>query len=164
MYSDLSKIKEAGFTGFKAIEQLWNDYSVIPNERGIYLILTSDFLRKQFLQKGVGGYFKGKDPNVGLNVLSANWIDSCHLLYVGQAGGNGSSSTLKKRLKQYLEFGKGKSVGHYGGRYIWQLAHHKNLLVAWKITNNTDPREEERKLMKEFCDFYGRNPFANLAS
>lgn len=162
MFQDLSKIKESGFIGFKTIEQLWNDYSNLPNEKGIYVILNPDCSIKQFLSKGVGGFFKTKDPNVSLSELNSNWVNDCHLLYVGQAGGNGSSATLKKRVKQYLDFGKGKPVGHYGGRLIWQLSHHKSLIVAWKVTRTTDPRDEERTLIKDFYGYYGRLPFANL--
>jgi len=162
MFQDLSKIKEMGFTGFKTIEQLWNDSSCLPNEKGIYLILNPDCSQREFLPKGVGGYFKDKDPNISVSELSTNWVDNCHVVYIGQAGGNSSSATLKKRLKQYLDFGKGKPVGHYGGRLIWQLANHKNLIVAWKVTRTTDPREEESVLISDFHDFYGKLPFANL--
>ncbi len=162
MFQDLSKFKELGFSGFKTVEQLWNGLSDLPNERGIYIILNPDCTMKQFMVKGVGGYFKDKDPNISLSDLNSKWVDGCSILYIGQAGGNGSSATLRKRIKQYLNFGQGKPVGHYGGRLIWQLAHYKNLIVAWKITPNSDPREEEKLLMKDFYNFYGRLPFANL--
>ncbi len=162
MFQDLTTIKEAGFTGFKTVAQLWNDISSIPNETGIYLILNPDCSKKQFMAKGVGGFFKGKDPNLSVNELKVNWVDDCHVLYIGQAGGNGSAATLKKRLKQYLDFGKGKPVGHYGGRLIWQLSHHPELIVAWKATKGYDPRTEEKKLIQEFMSYYGRLPFANL--
>lgn len=162
MFQDLSKIKELGFTGFKTVEQLWNDNSCLPNNRGIYVIINPDCSSKKFLLKGVGGYFKDKDPNISLSELSTNWVDNCQVVYIGQAGGNGSSATLKKRLKQYLDFGKGKPVGHYGGRLIWQLSNHKNLIVAWKAINTNDPRNEEAILIQEFYDYYGKLPFANL--
>lgn len=163
MYKDLSSIKELGFSGFKSVEQLWNDYSIIPNERGVYIILNPDCSQKQFLTRGSGGFFKKEDPNVTIERLTSKWIDDCHLLYIGQAGGKGSSNTLKKRIKQYMEFGKGKPVGHKGGRFIWQLSHHQKLLVAWKVTAFVDPREEEAKLIREFHSYYdGKLPFANL--
>lgn len=126
MFQELTKIKEAGFTGFKTVAQLWNDNSNIPNEKGVYLIINPDCTKNHFTIKGVGGFFKGKDPNLSVNDLKANWVDDCYVLYIGQAGGNGSAATLKKRLKQYLDFGKGKPVGHYGGRLIWQLSHHQS--------------------------------------
>lgn len=162
MFQDLSKIKESGFSGFKTIAQLWNDNSCLPNERGVYMILNPDCSVKQFLPKGVGGYFKDKDPNISLSDLQGNWLDNCHVVYIGQAGGNGSASTLRGRLKQYLDFGKGKPVGHYGGRLIWQLENHKNLIVAWKVTKDKDPREEESILINDFHSYYGKLPFSNL--
>lgn len=162
MFQNLASIKEAGFTGFKTVEQLWNDYSVIPDERGVYLILNPDCTMKQFLSKGVGGYFKGKDPNLSVPQLTSNWVDNSHVLYIGQAGGNGSSATLRKRLRQYLEFGRGKPVGHYGGRLIWQLFHHKELIVVWKILKDSNPRDEEGWFLREYLNYYTKLPFANL--
>jgi hypothetical protein len=163
MFQDLSSIKEAGFSGFKTVEQLWHDYSLIPDKKGVYLILNPDCTMKQFLLKGVGGYFKGKDPNLSIPQLISNWVDNSYILYIGQAGGNGSSATLRKRIRQYLEFGKGKPVGHYGGRLIWQLTQHKELIVAWKILESSNPRKEEANLLKEFFSIYEKLPFANLS-
>ena len=145
------------------MSELWNDFNLVPNERGIYLILNPDCSKKQFLSLGSGGYFKGKNPNVSETQLELNWINDCHILYIGQAGGNDSSASLRKRLKQYLDFGKGKPVGHYGGRLIWQLSHYPELLVAWKVTKTANPRDEEKKLIGSFVDFYGKLPFANLS-
>lgn len=162
MFQDLSFIKKAGFAGFKTIKELWNDHSIIPNERGVYVIINPDCSMNKFLAKGVGGYFKGKDPNINLDELSSKWVESSPVLYIGQAGGNNSSATLRKRLKQYLDFGQGKPVGHFGGRLIWQLAHHQSLLVAWKVSTTNDPLDEEKKLIMQFSAFYKRLPFANL--
>lgn len=162
MFNDFSTIKSSGFNGFKTVEQLWNDnYASIPNEKGVYLILNPAKEAIQFLSTGVGGFFKGKNPNISINELTQNWVVNTATVYIGQAGGDDSSATLKKRLRQYLEFGKGKPVGHYGGRLIWQLENHKELLVAWKVVLG-NPREEEKKLIAEFHSFYGKLPFANL--
>jgi hypothetical protein len=163
MFSEPGELKKAGFVGFKTVSELWNDFTLIPNEKGVYLILNPDCSKKQFLSIGSGGYFKGRNPNLPETELELNWINHCHILYIGQAGGNGSAATLRKRLKQYLDFGKGKPVGHYGGRLIWQLSHYPELLVAWKITKATDPREEEKELIGAFVDFYDKLPFANLS-
>jgi hypothetical protein len=75
--------------------------------------------------------------------LKDKWVENCSILYIGQAGGNGSVTTLKKRINQYLDFGKGKPIGRYGGRLIWQLSHHSELIVAWKITSS-NPRTEKK--------------------
>ena len=162
MFQNIESIKEAGFAGFKSVSNLWNDHSTIPNEKGVYLIINPKCETKKFLPKGVGGFFKEKDPNVSMEVLANNWVENSCVVYIGQAGGNGSAATLRKRLKQYLDFGKGKPVGHYGGRLIWQLENNSELLIAWKVLKNDDPKIIERQLINDFADNYGRMPFANL--
>ena len=69
---------------------------------------------------------------------------------------------LHSRLVQYLRFGQGKKVGHWGGRFIWQLQNHEDLVFSWKITPNNDPSEVERSLLSQFVDQFGKLPFANL--
>ncbi|HSZ33219.1 MAG TPA: hypothetical protein VK772_07905 [Puia sp.] len=163
MYSQIDAIKKLGFTGFKTIKHLWNDYRVVPDVEGVYVVLNPDCIKKSLLSKGVGGFFKGRDPNVPVSDLSKRWVENCHVLYFGKAGGGPENkSTLRSRLKLYLDFGKGKPVGHSGGRYIWQLSHHPELIVAWKETPEDDPRKIEGQLIKEFEDFYGKLPFANI--
>ena len=104
---------------------------------------------------GTGGYFKGKNPNVTLSELNANWVENTKVVYIGKA------TSLKPRLKQYFSFGQGKNVGHYGGRFIWQLRYSKELIVCWKSLS-TDPREYEADLIKQFVELFGKRPFANL--
>jgi len=163
MYHQLEQVKGKGFSGFKTVAQLWQDHSVLTKDPGVYLILHPDCSKNQLIPKGPGGFFKQRDPNVDIAKLSARWISNCHLQYIGQAGaGVNSTATLNSRLKQYLDFGKGLPVGHYGGRYIWQLKHHPELLVAWKATPNLNPRTEEKRLIAEFEQFYGKLPFANI--
>lgn len=162
MFTNFDEIKKAGFAGFKTIKQLWANSSSIPKEKGVYLIINSGFTKKDFLLKGTGGFFKAKDPNVSLAILNNNWVDNSLVMYMGQAGGNESSATLKSRIKQYLEFGKGKPAGHYGGRYIWQLRNSSELIVAWKIIKIENSSIVEQELFKDFLSYYGRLPFANL--
>jgi len=161
MYRDITAIGKAGFIGFRTIAELWEDSSVIPKAKGVYMILHNAGNPK-YLAKGVGGFHKQRDPNLPIEQLASYWINNCRVLYIGKAGGEDSSQTLYKRLRQYLDFGRGKPVGHYGGRLIWQLQHHPELLVAWKLTPRSDPREKEKKLIHEFEAYYGKLPFANL--
>ncbi|NDI99296.1 hypothetical protein GWA97_09440 [Flavobacterium sp. LaA7.5] len=160
-------IKEYGFTGFQKISDLVNDYSKIPDERGVYLIIKSDFPIK-FIEVGTGGFFKNKNPNVGLDILSKKWVDKSEVLYIGQAGGiraeKWSNTTLRERLKLYFNFGQGKSVAHKGGRYIWQIQNNLGLMVSWiELPNKiADPRLLEKGLISTFVEFYGAKPFANL--
>jgi len=152
---DLEEFKEYGFKGFVKISELINNYNLIPEERGVYLILKSD-TPMPFLKIGNGGYFKKKDPNVDIEILQQKWVENSQILYIGQAGGirkgTWSNSTLRKRLKQYCKFGQGKAIGHLGGRYIWQLQNNQNLIVCWlSLPEKTiDPRGLENELICQF--------------
>jgi len=62
-----------------------------------------------------------------------------------------------------MQFGQGKAVGHYGGRYIWQLQDAKDLVVCWKVTLDDEPRVVEKQMIEEFKAAHGgKRPFANL--
>lgn len=155
-FDSIDKIKEAGFQGFVTVRDLYNSgYDSIPEKGGVYLILRKSILKPVFVAEGTGGYFKGKDPNVSIDELQRNWVEGTCVMYIGKA------NSLRRRLSQYMRFGHGMNVGHYGGRYIWQLADNKDLIVCWKPTENI-PRSEEFSLIHEFIEHYGNRPFANL--
>jgi hypothetical protein len=61
-----------------------------------------------------------------------------------------------------VAFGNGKPVGHWGGRYLWQLKNSANLVLCWKATPHSDPGEVEHELIRSFIAHYGALPFANL--
>jgi len=161
-------LKEKGFEGFKTIEELFSDYSGIPKVKGVYVVLRDDSKEPEFVQKGVGGFLKGKDPNVPIERLKAKWVNKTVVLYIGKAGSASSirpsSQNLQRRLRLYLKFGQGLPVAHYGGRYIWQLKDYKNLIVCWKtlFKSQSDPRGYEKELLDKFFSSYGKLPFANL--
>jgi len=73
----------------------------------------------------------------------------------------GKTSRLRTRLQQYRDHGQGNPVGHWGGRYIWQLQDSSDLRIAWKVTDE-DPRSIEQEMLGAFLKRYGRLPFANL--
>lgn len=156
-FTDIVSIQGSGFVGFKTVAEMKSGgYLSLPDIPGVYLILKKDKLSPHFLQVGTGGHFKGKDPNVNEAELKANWAPGACVLYIGKA------TSLKKRLGQYMRFGSGANVGHWGGRYIWQLADADQLLVCWKPTKE-DPRIVEAGYIQEFVSYYGCRPFANLA-
>jgi hypothetical protein len=162
-FTDIKQLEQFGFIGFKSIKELQSNPSILPSTPGVYLILRPDKAVKEFLEIGCGGHFKGKNPNVGLTELISNWVDNTKVLYIGKAGGLGRQATLKSRLKQYLDFGKGKPVGHWGGRLIWQLKNSNELIICWKPLITEEPREFEGKLIQLFYSRYNKRPFANLA-
>jgi hypothetical protein len=163
-FNDIDELKKIGFDGFKTMQELFVDSSVIPPLKGIYLILHLDRREPSYLKKGSGGYFKGKDPNVAVGELRIKWIEKTIVIYIGKAGSEKGKSTLNSRLKQYLAFGQGKNVGHWGGRHIWQITFSKDLVVCWRQFPNSDPRTTEKELIRDFkAQYNGLRPFANLS-
>lgn len=157
------EMKDAGFSGFKKMSELFEDSSTIPKVKGVYMVLNLSNKQPKFLEIGTGGHFKGKNPNVSLSELKSNWIKDSFVVYIGKAGKEGSKATLQSRLRQYLGFGKGGNIGHWGGRLIWQLANSNELVVCWLPMPSGDPRVYESELLKTFVVKFGARPFANLA-
>ena len=150
------------FSGFVSvpIARGWPRMEAIPDKPGVYAVLRMNNCPPKFLRKSTGGRFKGKDPSVSIPTLRKKWVENASVLYVGQSGGKGGDATLRSRIERYLDFGKGENVGHWGGRYIWQLEEANDLLLCWKPSS--DPRGLEKRLIGKFEKIYGRLPFANL--
>jgi hypothetical protein len=163
-FNDIKAIEELGFLGFIKLGDLFDNSSIIPDIKGIYMILYNDNNTPEFLITGTGGHFKGKNPNISMQALKHNWIEDTKVVYIGKAGGDDSKATLRSRLTQYFRFGQGKNVGHWGGRLIWQIKNSKELLVCWKPLPNADPRDAEAELIQKFVTVYRKRPFANLAN
>ena len=161
-FNKLEDIKTAGFKGFKNVKELWIDSSEIPDIKGVYLVLNSSTKLHEFILPGVGGFFKDKNPNISIEELETNWVESSNVIYIGKAGSLNGEATLRKRIRQYLRFGQGKKVGHWGGRLIWQLSNHEELIFCWKEISNQDPREVEKELIGKYARQFGCRPFANL--
>jgi hypothetical protein len=163
-FKTIEDIKQQGFVGFIKIQELFHDQSIIPERPGIYMVLYTESVTPTFINPGTGGFFKGKNPNVSSEALLANWVKDTVTVYIGKAGGSGSNATLRKRLRQYLRFGQGADIGHYGGRLIWQIKNSGNLLLCWKTQMSEEPRDMEYDLIQEFSFLYSRRPFANLVT
>ena len=162
-FNNIDEIKQAGFLGFKTMKELIIDSSSVPKNKGVYFILNPKNKKAQYLDIGTGGRFKGKDPNISVEKLKSNWVDNSLVIYIGKAGSETGRATLNSRLKQYLKFGQGKNVGHWGGRLIWQLKSSSNLIVCWKPLPNEDPRTIEKQFIQKFkSKFSNKRPFANL--
>ena len=160
---DSSSLIDKGFEGFKSIGSLMSGKCQdVPHFKGIYLVIYPFEKNPSFLKDNIGGPFKGRNPSVAVETLKSKWVPEANIIYIGQAGGGTSKATLHSRLKQYMNFGQGKPVGHWGGRFIWQLVDNHKLTVCWKITADQDPRSVERDLITNFISSYGKLPFANL--
>lgn len=157
MKEEIQMYKDNGFSGFKSVDSLLNDKSILPEVPGVYIVIRDQKTAPVFLKIGTGGFYKREDPNVEISTLQANWVETSKIVYIGKA------TSLKKRIGQLLSFGDGKDVGHRGGRYLWQLADSRDLLIAWKPTPNEIPRKVEERMIQEFKSAHGgMRPFANL--
>jgi hypothetical protein len=144
-------------TGFIRWVPLLEIYTAAcPSSGGVYVITYNTNEQIPFTGKSCGGWFKGKDPTVSLDRLSAKWVEGAEVVYIGQSG------NLKRRLRQFADFGSGKPRRHWGGRFIWQLENINALRVAWKETQGQEPRIVEKELISTFKGTYGKLPFANL--
>lgn len=143
---------------FELLSSINTDSTAIPRTAGVYMVVYTEENMPEFLSRGTGGFFKGKDPNVSITELETNWVENTCVVYIGKAG-----TTLRKRLNQYLKFGNGQNIGHWGGRYIWQIKNSGNLLLCWKPTPDEDPETVETALIARFKEQHGgHRPFANL--
>lgn len=152
-------LERNGFEGFLTFDELRARFASVPTGGGIYIALRGSVDEVAFLRANPGGRFKGRDPTVATSVLRGKWIEACDVVYIGKG------ENIQKRLKQYADFGAGKPVGHWGGRYIWQLADSAALLVAWKRCELEDTAAAlEAGLVARFkAEHGGRLPFANIA-
>ena len=153
-----------GFTGFMRVADLKKPggCNVIPKQMGVYVVVRENAIAPTFLERSIAGHFKGKDPTLPVEELRRNWVNGACVVYIGKAGGPAEDSTLRSRLKQYMDFGCGRPVGHRGGRMIWQLADCDDLLVAWKLLEGIEPLDVEQELLEAFDAIYGKRPYANL--
>ena len=149
------------FKGFITIKELNENPNIIPDIKGVYKVILKGS-NPLFIEKGTCGRFKEREPNVPIQVLKDNWISGTDVIYIGKAGSPTGEATLRKRIKQYLKIGQGMKVGHWGGRYIWQLKDADQLQFCWCETPNEDPSEVESMLIQEFKEKHGARPFANL--
>lgn len=151
------EIKSWGFEGFLPVSTLkaTNHLDTVPRQSGVYLVLNPTPEAPKWLSNSVGGHFKGEDPTVTSRYLEKNWVNGAKILYVGE-----TQRTLEKRVSELIQFGSGRPIGHKGGRLIWQLENHNDLLICWLTHNN--PVEMKNKILEEFKSKYKVLPFANL--
>ena len=163
-FDDPFSFEEEGFSGFVGVDELQQtNCAAAPDVPGVYLVYRLLYSRHDFLPESVGGHYKGRNPTVSIAGLQRKWVENSVALYIGKAGSLKGAATLRGRLRQYMSFGQGLPVAHWGGRYIWQLTDSASLRVCWKPIPDKVPREVEYQLIQEFRkQNNGRLPFANL--
>jgi len=67
-FNNIIQIKQAGFEGFKTKGELFIDSSYVPKVKGVYFVLFQSS-KPSFLEVGTGGFFKGNNPNISLEIL-----------------------------------------------------------------------------------------------
>ena len=156
-FNDIEELKQNNFEGFISVEKLWEDSSMIPNTQGVYLVLNQNKENIKFLETGVGGFYQGHNPNVPIDTLTNEFVPNSSVVYIGKA------NDLRNRIRQYLSFGQGNNAPHRGGKYIWQLENHRQLIFCWKTIENENPKLIESQLISKYKQqFTHKRPFANL--
>lgn len=144
-------LKGIGFEGFVALQSVGTSVPPVP---GTYVVLRLGTPDPSFAAVSRGGWFKGRNPPVAIDQLAEKWVRGAEVVYIGQ-GGN-----LRRRIGQLTRFGLGQPIGHWGGRYLWQLEDCADLTIAWRPED--EPVLAEAELLSGFASHYGRLPFANL--
>lgn len=153
-------LREGTFVGFVPLVALQaND---VPASPGVYAVIRPSSAPPVFLEASAGGRFTGKDPSAAVDVLTRKWVEGAEVVYIGKATpGSAGRRGLRRRLDEFRRFGAGEPVGHWGGRYVWQLAGRDDLLVAWNATDE-DASVVHSRMLRDFVAHYGALPFANL--
>src|SRR4051812_7222841 len=118
-------LRDGGFAGFVALAGTAGGGLCAPDAPGVYAVLLAT-QRPTFLDQSVGGWFKGADPTVDIKRLADNWVEGAETVYIGRA------TSLRGRLGLLARYGRGEPVAHRGGRFLWQLSDHQDLIVAWR--------------------------------
>lgn len=153
-----AQLQGLGYEGFVSFDGLrGGGLAAVPRAPGTYVVLVEGIV-PQFAERSRGGHFKGNDPSVAIDILPAKWVEGAPVAYVGKG------EDLQRRLREFCRFGAGAAVGHWGGRYLWQVDGSDEWLVGWKSCDaGQTALVAEAAMLDEFSRAHGaRLPFANL--
>lgn len=152
-----------GYVGFLTVGQLHRSGCFeVPDECGVYVVLRRGEAPHAILRRSQAPAWRGEDPTRPVEELAARWIDGTALLYVNAAPGAGVRHRLRQRLKRMLRFGHGSVVGHWSGRFLWQLGESSRLVLAWRpCTDAEAPRAIAQEILRRFEAVHHARPFAN---
>ncbi len=144
---------ERGFTGFVPFAEL--SPADVPTGHGVYVVLRPASVSPRSSKSAPPDGSRAKIRRFRSPTWRVPGYPGAEVVYIGKA------ADLSRRLTEYRRHGAGQRVGHWGGRYIWQLADRDLRLVAWQPTPDHDPEDLESRLIAEFVTVYGQRPFAN---
>lgn len=153
-FRSLATLAAAGFSGGFRVKDCPAALSQVPQEPGVYMVGREDDERPMFIADSRAGRFKSKNPTVDRDRLARKWVSTAKVLYIGE------SSNLHERLHTLFRFGQGDDVGHWGGRFLWQLRDAAELRLYWQAIATHQERKSE--LLHAFKKQLGSLPFANL--
>ena len=156
-------LEQQGFEGFLLVGQLRHDRcEALPNLPGIYAVVRETIEKPEFMTRSNAAEYRGESPTRPIDELIECWVPRAQILFYGRAFGPGVRSLIKQRVKRYMRFGQGRVVGHWDGRFVWQLRDHSSLRIAWKVIESGDLQAAEDELQLRFSAHYGEPPFANM--
>lgn len=166
-FKKISKDEPGEFKGFYSVEHLVaGNLAEVPRKIGVYLVLwPGEKDPETQMPRVMPGFNDGMETGFSQNQvhslptedLPGMWVQGTPVVYIGKAGvlnGKGKSN-LHTRLREYLKWYQRKKNKHHGGRDIWRINHPGKLLVAWRVTEDEDPRSCEAALIQKFK---GQNP------
>lgn len=132
----------------------------VPKDGGVYVVVRDTTEKPDFLLQSGAGWFKQRDPSYPEAVVKDSWVTGARIMYIGKAAGK---EGLRQRIRQLIDFGFGKAVGHRGGRLLWHLEDHATMHLRWKTCPRASADYLESELISRFRAEYGLRPFANRA-
>lgn len=157
-------LRRAGYEGFVTIGALReHGMEQVPDQAGLYLTLYPTEDPPRFLPVSPAGEIAGESATIPVDELAEIWVPDALVLYAGMIGGKGKNATLRTRVEQYLDFGRGRKVRHRDGRAIWQIVRSSMLVMCWLPTPGANPWGKRNSLLTAFKDQYGSAPFGNRA-